>query len=126
MKRLLGLAIAVAVLFPACSAAQASSTIDVDLLEFSIETSSGVYTPGDVQLNITNSGQFPHTLVVTDASGHVVRATDLIHPGQALEIELGLPAGTFEFTCRIVTQGDGGVLFDHFEEGMHARVASKA
>lgn len=116
MRRLAGLAIAIAVLSIACSS-PASQTTSYDLTEF--EINGPATTPaGASSLTVSNSGEFPHTLVIADEGGTVVAATDLVQPGQTVQLDVELSEGTFQFTCRIVAQTPDGELVDHFEEGM--------
>ena len=68
-----------------------------------------------------NSGEIGHTLVVADADGNVIDATDLISSGEEIEFTLDLPPGNYEFSCRIVAQVEG-VLFDHYQDGMFTEV----
>lgn len=78
---------------------------------------------GTDAITVSNTGEFPHTLVVSTPDGSVVTATDLVMPGDSLSIPLALEPGTYQFTCRIVGQGSDGQLIDHFERGMHTTVA---
>lgn len=79
---------------------------------------------GDMDyIDVVNSGELPHTLVVTDPSGRVVAATGLIQPGEATTLDVDLSEGRYTFTCRIVAETDQGELVDHFEEGMNAMVS---
>lgn len=95
---------------------------DFALAEWSISGPSEL--PGDIgSVGVTNSGSFPHTLVVTNTSGEVVAATDLIPPGESTEIALDLEAGRYSFTCRIVAQDSEGEIVDHFEAGMNRTVS---
>jgi len=118
-RRALLAVIAAAVAFTGCSA-QASGDDVVELGEFFI-TSPATIEAGRASISVTNAGDYRHTVVVTDASGAVAAATDLIDPGATVELDLGLPEGSFSFTCRIVAQGSDG-LVDHFELGMASTV----
>ena len=69
-------------------------------------------------MSVTNSGEFPHTLVISDENGTVITGTDLIAPGQTVALDVPLQPGTYQFTCRIVSQKPDGAIVDHFEEGM--------
>ena len=124
MRTLAVLVVAASALLGACAAPVASSVIDVELTEFAITTSNDRATAGDLTLDIWNTGEFPHTIVVSDTAGRVVRATDLIPPGANMELELDLPEGRYQFTCRIVAEADDGTLYDHFEQGMRTSVMS--
>lgn len=116
MRGLLVLATAIAMLVIACSS-PASQATSYDLTEFEI---NGPTDPpaGASSLTVSNSGEFPHTLVVADESGTVIAATDLVQPGETVQLDVQLSEGTFQFTCRIVAQRPDGELVDHFEEGM--------
>ncbi|MGH3650163.1 MAG: hypothetical protein ACRDU9_05585 [Acidimicrobiia bacterium] len=92
-----------------------------ELAEFSI-SGPATLAAGTGSISVANSGVFPHTLVVTKTDGAVVAATGLIQPGGTTSLALELEAGTFSFTCRIVTENDEGRLVDHFEAGMHTTV----
>ncbi len=116
MRKLTQLATAVAVLFIACSSPPSQAT-SYDLTEFEINGPTTTPT-GASSLTVSNSGEFPHTLVIADEDGTVIAATDLVQPGQTVELEVELSEGTFQFTCRIVAQTPDGELVDHFEEGM--------
>lgn len=83
----------------------------------------GEMSAGSESVDVSNSGSVPHTLVVTDSSGHVVAASDLIAPGDSTELALDLDPGTYSFTCRIVAQNPEGEIVDHFEAGMNATVS---
>jgi len=93
-----------------------------ELVEFAVDGPATLST-STTSVGVINSGQFPHTLVVTDTDGSVVAATTLIQPGETAGLELDLQPGTYSFTCRIVAQDSEGAIIDHFEAGMHAAVS---
>ena len=103
------------------SCASASEPAGFELAEFSIDGPARL-SPGQDSLTATNGGEFPHTLVITDAEGAVVAATDLIQPGETVAIPAILTEGIFQFTCRIVAQDGQGQIIDHYEAGMNAVV----
>lgn len=70
-----------------------------------------------------NTGEFPHTLVVTRPDGHVIAASGLINPDETVHLDFALPPGTYQFTCRIVGQDAEGRLVDHYERGMNTTVS---
>lgn len=103
-----------------CTDAAAGGSFD--LVEFAVDGPATLSaSPGSVE--VTNSGRFPHTLVVTDSEGSVVAATSLVQPGDSAGLDLDLQPGTYSFTCRIVAQDSEGRIIDHFEEGMHTTVS---
>lgn len=118
MRKLLAIT---AVVIAACSAT-ASGADHYQLGEFFI---TGPTTLGHSTgaVSIENSGEFPHTLVVSTPDGAVVTATDLVMPGETATLNLDLDPGVYQFTCRIVGQDADGGLIDHYERGMHTTVS---
>lgn len=114
MKR--AIFVAVVLVMPACSSGVTGSPI-FDLTEFEI---NGPETLGERETTVTatNSGEFSHTLVIAEASGSVVAATEMIQPGQTVTIDVDLESATYQFSCRIVGEKPDGTIVDHFEEGM--------
>jgi hypothetical protein len=122
MRRLAALSVMVLAL-GAC-AQTASSDARYDLAEFSISGPERLTAVGEIV--VSNSGQYPHTLVVTDVDGSVVAASGLVAPGATSSLAVDLTAGNYQFTCRIVTETPDGSIVDHFEEGMSQRVEVSA
>ena len=118
MRRILLLV--AALLLGACFSS-ASSAGHYDLYEFAIDGSS-VLEAGESVLQLTNSGEFTHTFVVTDKDGVVVAASDVLPAGATAELAIDVEPGDYMVTCRIVVQTDQGQLVDHFEQGMHLNV----
>lgn len=114
------LLVLLAVLVAGCSASSSGSD-HYQLGEFFI-SGPNVVSEQTESVSVENSGEFPHTLVVTRADGVVLAATDLVPPGQTVTLELALDPGTYQFTCRIVGQDSEGQLVDHYERGMHATI----
>lgn len=113
---LLGLLVSLA----ACSSAESDAPI-VSMTEFGISV-DGAFTGEPVDVAVHNEGEFAHTLVVADADGTVVVATDVIGPGEMAEVGLDLAPGEYEFSCRIVVETGEGHIVDHYGEGMVQRV----
>lgn len=115
------LLIAVTVTLYACSVSPVERS-HVDLAEFSVTVEGEPLRAGQVDVEVENYGQYPHTLVVSTIDGSVLAATDLIMAGEERELQLNLAPGQYMFTCRIVnSDGQGGVI-DHYQEGMSAIV----
>lgn len=119
--RWLGAALMVVTL-AACQAAQASTATSVNVAEFSIDVAASALTAGSIRLDVSNSGEFPHMLVVEHIDGTVVYATDPVPSGADAAVDVTLEVGSYRFTCRIVAEKDGGEIVDHFERGMVATV----
>ena len=119
MKRLTMTLVVFGLLTSACSTGGSDQGFQLD--EFTIEGPNSL-TAGDHELTVSNVGEFPHTLVVTDGAGQVMAASDLIQPGEIAGLSVDLANGRYVFTCRIVAQNDSGELIDHFEAGMTTTV----
>ena len=104
-----------------CGGAAVSET-SVALTEFSVAPVADRLKAGTVELSVSNSGEFSHTLVVSDNAGTVVAATALIDPGETSRLSIDLQPGAYMFTCRIVGQTGTGEIVDHYQRGMVARV----
>lgn len=109
----------------ACQGPSGSSA-DVEVSEFKIEPSITTFDAGAVTLNVENAGEYGHTLVITDAGGHVLSAGGVIGPGETSRVSIDLAPGQYSFTCRIVAQDDEGNVIDHYEQGMSADVVVRA
>ena len=105
----------------ACGGPGVSAT-EVEGGEFWITPGDGVLHAGSVEIFVENYGEFPHTLVVSDASGIVVGATDLIGPEAETVLTVDLQPGSYIFTCRIVKGLDDGTVVDHYQQGMAASI----
>ena len=108
---------ALVLMTPACSSDATAGSPVFDLSEFEVN-GPGTLTPGETSVTVTNSGEFPHTLVIAEANGSVVAATEMIQPGETVTIEVDLESTTYQFSCRIVGEKPDGTIVDHFEEGM--------
>ena len=121
--RITAVALALALLVAACSmsADDAASAAEVRLDEFTIGLDTTLVA-GEVDLTVVNEGEFAHTLLVEGPDGSVVAGTDLIAPGESLDLSLDLPSGAYRVSCRIVVEAADGEIIDHFEKGMRAPV----
>jgi plastocyanin len=118
MKRLLALTV-VALALGGCNQS-ASSEARYDMAEFTISGPGQLSPVG--QIEVTNNGEYPHTVVVSDLEGAVIAATGLVAPGGSTVLDVDLTAGTYQFTCRIVAETADGTIVDHFERGMSQTV----
>lgn len=112
-------------LVAACST-QTTGEAGYTLAEGVIEGPGNLTAAGTAMIDVNNIGEYSHTLVVTNESGEVVGATGLLASGEQTSISVDLEAGTYVFSCRIVSQDDEGNLIDHFEQGMHRTVTVRA
>jgi len=110
----------------ACSQEPATGNLQVELQDGSLSPSARSVIAGQVTLEAKNYGDFTHTLVVTAEGGEVIAASGLIPPGESQELELRLPPGNYQLSCRIVAQTEDGSLMDHFQLGMRAALRAEA
>ena len=105
-----------------CAGGSASAAAEVELGEFWVTPDHDVLSAGSVELTVENYGEFPHTMVVSDSTGVVIAATDLITPDAETTLNIDLLPGTYSFTCRIVNGLEDGTVLDHYQRGMVATV----
>lgn len=111
-----------ALLVVAACSTQAVAQPDYVLREGAIDGPSRLAVSSPSMIQVNNTGDYSHTLVVTNDSGQVIGATGLVESGAETTLEVDLEAGTYVFSCRIVAQDDEGNLNDHYEQGMHRTV----
>ena len=105
----------------ACTS-QGFSETEVEVAEFWVTPEHDVLQAGTVELVVENYGEFSHTLVVSDASGAVIAATDLISPDTETILRIDVKPGTYSFSCRIVMGLEDGTVADHYQLGMVAHL----
>ena len=108
-----------------CSAGTAADANYI-LREGAIDGPSRLAASGEETLRVENTGEFSHTLVITDDTGQVIAATGLVESGEQTSLRVDLDPGKYVFSCRIVSQDGEGNLIDHFERGMHRMVNVEA
>jgi methionine-rich copper-binding protein CopC len=81
-----------------------------------------IVSNGTTTLEISNVGEFNHTLVVTDPDGNVLAATDVVAPGTDTNLSVDLPPGAYQVSCRLVGQDGDGNIIDHYEIGMFSQL----
>ena len=99
----------------ACSTGTADDGFE--LREWSIDGPTRL--PADAEsIIVENAEEWPHTLVITTATGEVVAASDLIQPGVRQVLDVSPAPGLYLLSCRIVAQDDEGGVSDHYQRGM--------
>jgi plastocyanin len=110
----------------ACQVTAPGSFAEIDVHEFDIDPSISSFEAGLIELEVINTGDYGHTLVITDANGQVISAGEVVGSGEAATFSVDLAAGEYSFTCRIVAQDGQGNVIDHYEQGMMADVVVSA
>jgi hypothetical protein len=118
MSRLL--TIVLLVLIAGCTAAPSGGSSFV--LDDGSIVGPEIISKGATTLEISNVGEFNHTLVVTDADGNVLAATDVVAPGTDTSLSVDLQPGAYQVSCRLVGQDGDGNIIDHYEIGMFGQL----
>ena len=98
---------------PASSAAAEgeSETVSVTEGEMFIELSEDRFTPGTYTIEVSNTGNMPHDLVL-ERDGADVTATEVLQPGQSATLEVTLEPGDYVFYCSIGNHRAMGMAID--------------
>jgi uncharacterized cupredoxin-like copper-binding protein len=78
-------------------------------VDFAIELPERQLTAGSYTIEVANEGTASHDLVVEDASGMEVAASELIAPGQSGAVEVTLQPGEYVFYCSVGNHRDMGM-----------------
>lgn len=113
MKRLL-----VTLLLVVVAGCSAAASDDGFLLDEGSIVGPDVLQPGLNEMQISNVGEFNHTMLVTDPEGNVMAATDVLAPGTSTVLTVDLAEGSYQVSCRLVGQDSEGNIIDHYEQGM--------
>lgn len=105
----------VLLLVAGCSSA---ATEDIFLLDEGSIVGPDQIQQGAGELQISNVGEFNHTMLVTDVEGNVVAATGVLPPGTSTVLGVDLQNGSYQVSCRLVGQNSDGEIVDHYEKGM--------
>jgi uncharacterized cupredoxin-like copper-binding protein len=70
-------------------------------VEFAIELPSTELTAGSYTIEVVNDGDGTHDLVIEDAGGTDVAASEILGPGQSGTVEVVLQPGEYVFYCSI-------------------------
>lgn len=96
---------------PAEGSDSESSTMLLEVTEddFTIELPQDELEAGSFTVEVVNEGGAVHDLVVEDASGTEVAATEVISPGGTATLELELAAGDYVFYCSVANHRGMGM-----------------
>ena len=120
-------------------ASPSANTIDVNLIEYTVDPDPDTATAGSVTFNARNTGAEEHELVVirtdldsaglptaedgsVDEAGEgidVIGEIEEFAPGDEQTASFELEAGAYVLICNVVEEHEGGELRVHYEEGMH-------
>lgn len=90
-----------------------SSVLQVTETEYTIQLSQRELAAGTYTFEVSNEGGATHTLVIEDASGTEVAASEVIPPGGSGTVEVDLQPGEYVVYCSVA---------DHRGRGMELAV----
>jgi plastocyanin len=90
---------------PASTSAAAPSEAESEAItategEMFIELSEDSFSPGTYTIEVSNTGNMPHDLVL-EQNGEDVTGTEVLQPGQSATLEVTLEAGDYVFYCSV-------------------------
>ncbi len=81
--------------------APSSSVLQATETDFAIQLSQRELTAGTYTIEVTNEGRATHDLVVEDAGGKDVAASEVIPPGASGTVDVDLQPGEYVVYCSI-------------------------
>jgi plastocyanin len=96
---------------PAVTGERVLAVVDVKLTEFTIEMPRTI-TPGQVTFSVTNAGTMEHNFEI-EGEGLEKSFETKLKPGETRNLQIDLPAGTYEVYCPVD---------DHQERGMRLEI----
>ncbi len=86
---------------PSAPAGSTVSTLQSTLLDFTVEMPSTEIAAGTYTIEVTNEGRASHDLVIADAGGGDVAASEVLAPGASGTVEVTLEPGEYAFYCSV-------------------------
>ena len=84
-------------------------TLQATEVDFAIELPQTDLAAGSYTIEVANEGDATHDLVIEDASGNEVAASEVIAPGQSGRVEVSLQPGEYVFYCSIGNHREMGM-----------------
>jgi uncharacterized cupredoxin-like copper-binding protein len=75
--------------------------LSASLVDFAVELPEEELAAGSYTIEVTNDGSASHDLVIEDADGSEVAASEVMSPGQSGTLEVDLAAGEYVFYCSV-------------------------
>lgn len=89
----------------------AATTVTVMMTDYKLALDSTTLKPGAYVFHAVNAGQRGHALEV-EGSGIEEQKTEIVGPGQSVDLAVTLPAGTFEMYCPVGNHKAMGMELD--------------
>ena len=83
------------------SEAPSATVLQVTEVDFAIELPEGELPAGSYTIEVANEGSASHDLVIEDASGTDVAASEVLAPGTSGTVEVELSPGEYVFYCSV-------------------------
>ena len=93
----------------ASAAAPTPVTLQATEVDFAIELPQTELAAGSYTIEVANEGDATHDLVIEDAGGNEVAASEVIAPGQSGTVEVSLQPGEYVFYCSIGNHREMGM-----------------
>ncbi len=78
--------------------------------EFRFDPREVTAAPGEVRFLVKNQGAIEHNFVLENGARKTVAEIPIIEPGQALEIQAAVQAGTYTMYCSLPGHRDAGMV----------------
>jgi uncharacterized cupredoxin-like copper-binding protein len=141
--------VACAIAASPASVAAPSTTVNVTLKEWGLNTSASSVPAGDVTFNITNNGKDDHEIAIVKLkpgadpgklplakngsvdedniarAGEIVGEAEDIAPTTNKTLKLALQPGRYVIMCNMVENEDDGTIEAHFDKGMKTLLTVK-
>ncbi len=76
-------------------------TLSASLVDFAVELPATELEAGTYTIDVSNDGDASHDLVVADAEGNDVAASEILSPGASGTVEVTLEPGEYAFYCSV-------------------------
>ncbi|MCZ2805577.1 cupredoxin domain-containing protein [Modestobacter sp. VKM Ac-2983] len=81
--------------------ASVGGDLSASLVDFAVELPDQELEAGSYTIEVANDGSASHDLVIEDAAGSEVAASEILSPGQSGTIEVDLAPGEYVFYCSV-------------------------
>ncbi len=78
--------------------------------EFRFDPREVTAAPGEITFLVKNQGAIEHNFVLEKSAGKTVAEIPIIEPGQALEIQAAVQAGTYTIYCSLPGHREAGMV----------------
>ncbi len=80
--------------------------VEITMSEFKFEPATVEVNAGTVKFHFNNTGAIEHTALIPELS----KGTPMVKPGTDVDVELELPAGTYDIVCDVPGHKEAGMV----------------